>query len=139
MAITFAGGNQFEGVGTIPVTTSVNIARKSFVNMDGSLPSSAAVCTGGVARFDAPSGLSADVFLPGNIVEVWATGAVTAGLLVEILQGTVYSNISGTSTSVTAAGVQNIASGYVVGRALDTTDAGGTVRVYIMGLSTKPV
>lgn len=111
------------------VTAGANFAAKTFINADGSLPSSAAACTGGITASDVASGDVADVKLPPGIYAVKATGTVTKGLQVEILQGAIYGNINGTSTSITAAGVQNIASGLVVGRALTTGVAGDTVLV----------
>jgi hypothetical protein len=111
------------------VTVGVNIAAKTFVNIDGTLPSSAAACTGGVAASDTPSGEVADVKLPPGVYAVRAMGTVTKGLLVEILQGSVYGNISGTKTAITAAGVQNISAGFAIGRALTTGASGDTVLV----------
>lgn len=111
------------------VTVGANIAAKTFVNIDGTLPASAAACTGGIAASDTPSGQVADVKLPPGIYAVVATGTVTKGLLVQILQGTVYGNISGTKTAITAAGVQNIASGLAVGRAVTGGSAGDIVLV----------
>lgn len=113
------------------VTVGVNIAAGTFVNIDGTLPNSAAVCTGGVCQVDTPSGQIAEVAIPPGSYRVIATGTVTLGLMVELLQGTVTGNISGTSTAITAAGVQNVASGYPVGRALTSGVAGDSVLVNV--------
>ena len=119
------------------ITTTANIAANSFVNADGSVPANAAECTGGVCNVDTASGDYADVKIPPGIYRVIATGTVTKGLLVEILQASVSGNIAGTLTAITAAGVQNIASGKVVGRALTTGASGDTVFVNLAVNSAK--
>jgi hypothetical protein len=126
---TNVGGDLLNLGARIRVTVGVNIAAKTFVNLDGTLPNSAAVCTGGIALVDTASGDVADVNVPIGAFAVVATGTVTAGLMVELLQGSVYGNISGTKTAITAAGVQNIASGYPIGRALTGGSAGDTVMI----------
>ena len=119
----------FRSGAVLPVTAAANLAAKTFVNIDGTVPASAAECTGGVVGSDVTSGEIADIKLPIGAFAVVATGAVTKGLQVEILQGAVYGNISGTKTSITAAGVQNVASGFPVGRAYTTGVAGDTVLI----------
>lgn len=112
------------------VTAAANLAAKTFVTVAGAVPASAAGVFYGVVEADTPNGQIAVV--KTGIIEVVATGTVTKGGKVELLQGTVYGNISGTSTAITAAGVQDIASGYPVGLALTgTTTVGDTVLVEI--------
>jgi len=115
----------------IEVAAAANMAAGTFMNMDGSLPSSAAACTGGVVPVDTASGDYVDLKLPPGIYRVRATGTVTAGLLVELLQASVYGNISGTKTAITAAGVQNISAGYAIGRAITGGVSGDTVLVNV--------
>jgi hypothetical protein len=117
----------------VDVTVSVNIAAKTFVNIDGSLPASAAACTGGIANADTASGDKASVKLAPGIYAVRATDTVTKGLQVEIYQDTttVYGNINGTKTLIACAGVKNISSGLVVGRALTSGSAGDLVLINI--------
>lgn len=137
MSITV--GDMLDLGARLKVTAAVNIAARTFVNMDGSLPASAAVCTGGVADIDTPSGQSINVKMPPGIYAVKATGTVTIGLMVELLQGTIYGNISGTKTAITASGVSVIASGYPMGRAYSAGSAGDTVLVCVSTSQVKIV
>jgi len=121
----------------LQVTVGANIAAKTLVNADGTLPATADVCTGGVAGGDTPSGEVADVKLAPGVYAIKATGTVTKGAEVEILQGTVVGNISGTQTNITAAGVQDLASGYKIGRAYSAGSAGDTVLVNLYGNQAK--
>lgn len=136
MAIENTGGDMFV-IGTLPLATAANLAGKSLITVAGAAPANAARAVFGVISRDTPSGDLADVKLPGSIVEVIATGAVTKGAQVEVLQGTVYANINGTSTSTTSAGVQDLASGYPIGLALTGSDAYGTVQVLLYGNQGK--
>ena len=119
------------------ITAGVNFAALTFINADGTLPGSAAECTGGIVAVDTASGDSADVKIAPGIYRVKATGTVTAGLLVELLQGTIYGNIAGVYTAITASGVQNIAAGKVIGRALTSGVSGDTVLVNVAVNSAK--
>jgi hypothetical protein len=130
MAIENVGGDLFV-TATVPLATAANLAGKSLITVAGAAPASAARAVFGVISKDTPSGDYADVKLPGSIVEVLATGTVTKGAQVEALQGTVYANINGTSTSTTSAGVQDLASGYPIGLALTGSSVYGTVLVLL--------
>jgi len=125
------GGDLLDLGVKLQVTAGANLAAKTFVNLAGTVPSSAAVCTGGIVDKDTPSGEVADVKMAPAVLEVVATGTVTLGAQVEILTGTIVCNISGTQTNVTGAGVQDLASGYPVGRALTAGSAGDTVLVQL--------
>jgi len=111
------------------ITAGVNFAAKTFINADGTLPASAAACTGGVVVSDTASGNDADVKIAPGIYVCVATGTVTKGLLVELLQASVYGNIAGVQTAITAAGVSVIASGVAIGRAITGGVAGDNVLV----------
>jgi hypothetical protein len=130
MAIAFAGGDK-RVLSVMQVTAGQNLCAKTLVCWTGSAPASAAGNIQGVVLADTASGDLADVKCGvGSILEVLATGTVTAGQQVEALVNSTYANISGTSTAVTtAAGVQNYNSGFPVGVAMTSSDAGGTVLV----------
>ncbi len=119
------------------VTVGVNIAAKTFVNADGTLPSSAAACTGGIADADTAANDNASVKMHPGVYACVATGEVTKGLEVELLQGTVYGNIAGVKTAITAAGVSVLASGYKIGRARSAGSAGAIVLIDIYGNQAK--
>ena len=136
MAIENVGGDLFV-TATVPLATAANLAGKSLITYAGAAVSSAARGVFGVISKDTPSGDYADIKLPGSIVEVIATGTVTKGAQVEVLQGTVYANINGTSTSTTSAGVQDLASGYPIGLALTASDAYGTVLIVLYSNQAK--
>lgn len=136
MAIENVGGDVFV-THVVPLATAANLAGKSLITVAGAAPSSAARGVFGVIDKDTPSGDYADVKVAGSIVEVIATGTVTKGAEVEGLQGTVYANINGTSTSTTSTGVQDLASGYPIGLALTGSSAYGTVLIVLYGNQAK--
>jgi hypothetical protein len=116
------------------IIAGANLKGKSLVDLAGTLPADAAECTGGVVDADTPSGELADIkLLNGQILSVYATDTVTAGLKVEVynLASTIYGNINGTKTLITVAGVKNISSGYAIGRALTGGSAGQLVLVQL--------
>lgn len=137
MAIAYVGGDKLV-LNKEYVTAGANLADKTLVKADGTVPSSAAGAVYGVVEKDTASGDLATVKTSG-IIEVFATGAVTKGAMVEVLQGSIYANISGTSTSITGAGVQDVASGYPIGKAHTASDAGGTVLVELSVSQVKLV
>ena len=114
---------------TLPITTTANLAGKSLVTAAGAAVTSAANSVFGVLKVDTPSGDTADV--KWGAVEVIATGTVTKGGKVEALTASVYANINGTSTATTSAGVQDLASGYPIGKALSGGVANDTVLVQL--------
>jgi len=121
------------------ITAGANLADKTLVLVGGTVPSSGAALVFGVVEKDTASGDEATVKTLG-ILEVIALGTVTKGAHVEVVTGTVYGNINGTSTSIACAGVQDVGSGYIVGRALTAGSSGDTVLIEIMGVrSIKPV
>lgn len=135
---TNVGGDLLDLGARWEVTAGANLAQDTLVDLAGTVPSSAAECTGGVAVTDCASGDTVPLKLLGaGILRIVATGTVTAGLKVEVLQGTKYANINGTSTSVTIAGVQNVASGYPTGRAITGGSAGDTVLVNTFAQQAK--
>ena len=129
MAIAFVGGDKLV-LNKEYVTAAANLADKSLVLVGGTVPSSAAGLSYGVVEKDTASGDLATVKNgTGSILEVLCTGTVTAGSKVEVLTASVYANISGTSTSITAAGVSVLSSGFPVGLAHTSSDAGGTALI----------
>jgi hypothetical protein len=130
MAIYSVGGDR-KVLNTDHVTAGQNLCGKTLVCWTGSAPAAAAGSIMGVVSKDTPSGEVATVKNGiGSILEVIATGTVTAGQLVEAYVYTIYADINGVSTAVTtAAGVMNLASGFPVGQAMTSSDAGGTVLV----------
>jgi hypothetical protein len=130
MAIYSVGGDKLV-LNVDKVTAGQNLCGKTLVCWTGSAPAAAAGSIMGVVAKDTVSGQEATVKNGiGSILEVIATGTVTAGQLVEAYVYTIYANINGTSTAVTtAAGVMNLASGFPVGLAMTSSDAGGTVLV----------
>ena len=130
MAIAFVGGDK-KVLNKDYVTAAQNLCDKTLVCWTGSAPAAAAGSIMGVVEKDTVSGAVATVKNGiGSILEVIATSTVTAGQLVEAYVVTIYANINGTSTAVTtAAGVMNLSSGFPVGLALTSSDAGGTVLV----------
>lgn len=105
-------------VHTLSITTTANLAGKSLITAAGAAVANAANSVFGVISQDTKSGDAATVKLPPSIVEVLATGTVTKGGKVEVLQATVVADIDGTATNTTSAGVTNLASGYPIGKAL---------------------
>ena len=131
MAVAMASGDVFVAH-VLPVTAGANLAGKSLITVGGAAVTTAAAACFGVIAKDTKSGDVANVKIAPSIVEVIATGTVTAGAMVEALQGTVYANIDGTSTSTTSCGVQDLAAGYPVGKALTSSDVYGTVLVALI-------
>jgi len=139
MAVAYAGGDVFIAH-TKQVTTSANLAGKSLITYAGAALANATGACYGVIDKDVKSGDIATVKMAPSIVEVLCTGTVTEGNLVEGLQGTVYANIDGTSTTTTSCGVQNYSAGYVIGKAYSSSDANGTALIALMvNTSVKPV
>lgn len=127
MSVKTVGGDKLV-LNVETVTAGANLAGLTLVTVAGAAVSSAAGDVFGVLANDVKSGDSVSVKTHG-FLEVIATGTVTAGGKVEVLQGTVYANIDGTKTTTTSAGVQDVAAGYPVGLALTGSDAYGTVIV----------
>jgi hypothetical protein len=113
----------------LPLAAAANLAGKSLVTAAGAAVTSAANSVFGVNEADTKSGDTMSVKLPPSIVEVIATGTVTKGGKVEALTATVVAQIDGTETNTTSAGVQNLASGYPIGKALTAGVANDTVLV----------
>lgn len=111
------------------VTTSANLAALTLITAAGAAPANAANGVYGVIKNDTKSADAATVKVIPNITEVVATGTVTKGGYVEALQASIYANIDGTSTATTSAGVQDLASGYPIGKALTSGSANDTVLV----------
>jgi hypothetical protein len=130
MAIAFVGGDKLV-LNKDYVTAGQNLCDKSVVCYTGSAPAAAAGSIMGVVEKDTKSGDIATVKNGiGSILEVIATGTVTAGLYVEAYVVSTVAVIDGTSTAVTTcAGAMNMASGFPFGLALTSSDAGGTVLV----------
>jgi hypothetical protein len=107
------------------ITAAANLVDKTFVNANGAVPANAAKCTGGVLERDTASGDYG--LIKTGIVEVIATGTVTAGNFVEILTSTFTTK---DTTAVTGAGVQDATStNIVVGKALTSGSVNDTVLV----------
>ena len=121
---------------TLPITTSANLAGKSLLTAAGAAVANAANSVFGVLESDTPSGDEGTLKMHGAI-EVIATGTVTKGGKVEVLQATVVANINGTATNTTSAGVQDLASGYPIGKALSAGVANDTVLVQLFGNDGK--
>jgi len=132
---TYVGGDKLV-LNKEYVTAAANLADKTLVTVAGAVPSSAAVCFGVVEK-DTASGDLATVKTAPGIVEVVASGTVTKGTKVEALQGSIYANINGTSTSITYAGVQDLVSGYPIGIAHTSGVAGDTVLVQLFANQAK--
>ena len=130
MAVVSVGGDKFV-LNTENLTAGEDLAGKTLVCWTGSAPASANGLVMGVVDKDTPSGDLATVKTDG-LVEVWATGAVTKGALVEALDGTIIANIDGVSTSLTNAGVVDHTGGISIGQAYTGSDAGGTVLVMLI-------
>ena len=139
MSVQLAGGDVWVPY-TKEIATSANLADKSLITAAGAGVVSAANTAYGVIRGDVANGDYATVKTFPCIAEVLATGTVTEGNAVEALSASVYASISGSSTSTTSTGVQNYSSGYVIGRALSSSDANGTVLVsFFANTFVKPV
>lgn len=127
MAVNTVGGDKLV-LNVETITAAADLAGQSLVTVAGAAVTSAAGDVFGVLANDVPSGDTVSCKTHG-ILEVIATGTVTAGAKVEVLQGTVPANINGTKTNTTSAGVQDVAAGYPVGLALTSGDAYSTVLV----------
>jgi hypothetical protein len=136
---TNVGGDKFVLDKEI-ITMTANIAGKTLVTSAGTYAASAGATAYGVLEKDTASGDLGTVKTLGTL-EVYAAGTVTKGGVVEALQATIYADISGTSTSTTSTGVQDRASGYIVGRARTAGSAGDTVLIdfFPAVLALKPV
>ena len=131
MAIANAvGGNRFV-VDKRLITAAANLADKTFVNANGAVPANAAKCTGGVVQGDTANADYATVCVgTGSILEVRATGTVTAGNFVEVLLGTFTTK---DTTGVSGAGVQDAAStNAIVGKAHTGGVVNETVLIELM-------
>lgn len=129
MALANAVGGDDWVAQTLPVTVSANLAAKTLVTAAGAAVANAANSVFGVTKTDVKNGDSVTVKVPPSIVQVIATGTVTKGSKVEVLQATIKALIDGVSTNTTSAGVQNLASGYPIGKALTGGVANETVTV----------
>ena len=108
MAIANAVGGNRHVVDKRSITAAANLVDKTFVNANGAVPANAEKCTGGVVQGDTTNADYATVCVgTGSILEVIATGTVTAGGFVEILTSTFTTK---DTTGVTGAGVQNSSS-----------------------------
>jgi len=114
---------------TEQVTAAANLVAKTLITASGTVPANAAAAYGAV-RQDVANGDIADVDTVG-LIPVIATGTVTKGLNVEVLQAATFTTKD--STNVTGAGVQNVASGVIVGKAHSTGVAGDVVLIEFFG------
>ena len=114
------------------VTATANLAGRSLVTFAGAVPANAANSVLGVVKSATKSGDVATVKTPPGVVEVIATGTVTLGAYVEVLTASIYDDIDGTSTAITAAGVQDQADGYSIGKAYTAGSANDTVLIALM-------
>lgn len=137
MALEITGGDIWV-VHTKQVTAAANLAGKSLITAAGAAVTSAANACYGVTATDVKSGDYVAVKIAPSIVEVLATGTVTEGAYVESLTASVYANIDGTSTATTSAGVQDLASGYPIGKALSSSTANGTALIALLVNQAKP-
>jgi hypothetical protein len=126
----YVGGDK-NVVTTQYVTAAANLVAKTFVNANGAVPANAAKCTGGVLATDTANTELGTIKLgAGSIVEVRATGTVTAGGFVEILTSTYTTQ---QTTGVTGAGVQDATStNAIVGKAHTGGSVNDTVLVELM-------
>lgn len=113
---------------TEQVTATANIPAKTLVTAAGAVPANAAAAYGAV-RTDSGNGEIMDVDTAG-FLPVIATGTVTKGLNVEVLTSTFTTK---DAAGVTGAGVQNVASGVIVGKAHSTGVAGDVVLIEFFG------
>ena len=110
------------------ITAAANLVDKTFVNANGAVPANAAKCTGGVVERDTANADYATI--KTGIVEVIATGTVTAGNFVEILTSTFTTK---DTTGVTGAGVQDATStNAIVGKAITGGSVNDTVLIETM-------
>jgi hypothetical protein len=119
------------------LTSTTNMADKSLCAANGTYPASATNETYGVVEKDTKSGDDMVIKTPPGIFEVIALGSCTKGSYAEVLTGSVYANIDGTSTSITAAGVQNAtSSNNICGKFHSTAVANETVLVELFSQNT---
>lgn len=132
----YVGGDKLV-LSKMQITAAANLVDKTLVTIAGAVPANAANTAFGVVERDTLNAdLAAVKFGTGSVLEVIATGTVTAGNWVEVLGATFTTK---DATAVPGAGVQNVASGYIVGRAITGGSANDTVLVELMNLSVKPV
>lgn len=133
----YVGGDKWVSQ-KMQVTAAANLVDKTLVTIAGAVPANAANTAIGVVDKDTPNTYLADIkFGVGSILEVIATGTVTAGNWVEALSAATFTTQQ--TTNVTGAGVQNYNSGYPVGRAITGGSANDTVLVEWNPLPNKPV
>ena len=128
----YVGGDKFI-VNVQQVTAGANLPGKTLVTLGGAVPANGANTAFGVVAVDTASGDY--VGAKFGVVEVIATGTVTAGGFVETLQAATFTmNVAGTATaSQTGCGVQDVQSAnYQVGRALTGGSANDTVLVNML-------
>ena len=107
------------------VAAAANLVDKTLVNADGSVTANATKCTGGVVERD--TAINDIATYKTGIVEVIATGTVTAGNFVEALISTFTTK---DTTGVSGAGVQNSTGTNVcVGRAVTSGVVNDTVLI----------
>ena len=117
------------------LTAAANLVGQTLVLWDGTVPANAANGVMGVVDVDTANGDTVSVKTPPSIVEVRATGTVTKGAYVEVLS-TTYTTKD--AASVTGAGVQDLASGYPVGKAYSAGSANDTVIIALLENQAKP-
>ena len=128
----YVGGDQFI-YDRMQVTAAANLVDKTLVCANGAVPANVANTAWGVVERDTASGDYAT--LKKGVVEVIATGTVTAGNYVEVLQSTFTTK---DAAGVAGAGVQNLsASNYCAGRAKTGGSANDTVLVDLLDRISK--
>ena len=133
----YVGGDKLV-VNVQQVTAAANLPDKTLATIGGAVPANGANTAFGVVNRDTASGDYASLKI--GIVEVIATGTVTAGAYQEVLQAATFTmNVSGTSTaSQTGAGVQDVSStDYIVGRALTGGSANDTILLNMLDKASK--
>ena len=128
----YVGGDQFV-YDKLQVTAAANLVDKTLVCANGAVPANVANTAWGVCERDTASGDYAT--LKKGVVEVIATGTVTAGNYVEVLLSTFTTK---DTTGVSGAGVQNLtSSNYCCGRAKTGGSANDTVLVDLLDRISK--
>ena len=128
----YVGGDQFI-YDRMQVTAAANLVDKTLVCANGAVPANVANTAWGVVERDTASGDYAT--LKKGVVEVIATGTVTAGNYVEVLLSTFTTK---DTTGVSGAGVQNLtSSNYCAGRAKTGGSANDTVLVDLLDRISK--
>jgi hypothetical protein len=132
----YVGGDKLV-LNKMQITAAANLVDKTFVTIGGAVPANAANAAFGVVERDTANGDYATVkFGAGSVLEVVATGTVTAGGYVQGLLG---SFTTKDSTAVPGLGVNDIGSGYVIGKAITGGSANDTVLVELISMQVKPV